>query len=152
MVNHVRVCWKMSSWRSEISERMWWLISVKEAERITEMMALVRQNFRVFLLTAIQLSLYTLSLVLFLFGFKVFVWGVFWLICWGGLLFVWIFFPSIFTCYFQGNPPHLAPAFLSAFAAAGMFLLPCPVWPMRTGNVPPWEVLQFGCCFTYIFI
>lgn len=68
--------------------------------------------------------------------------------------FFFLFYKSPFSpVLVQGNPPHPAPACLSAFAAAGIFLLLCPIWPTRsTGNVPPWEALQFGCCFTYIFI
>lgn len=101
------------------------------------MMALVRQDFSIILLIAIQLPLYTLSLVLFLFGFRVFVWGIFWLIG-GGVLFVCLLFLSFFFLFYksafspvivQGNPPHPALACFSAFTAAGMFLLLCPIWP-----------------------
>lgn len=81
------------------------------------MMALVRQDFSLILLTSIQLPSYSLFLVLFL-------------VFWFGFGFFFSFLQvSIFTVTAQGNPSRPATGCLSAFAAVGMSLLLCPIWP-----------------------
>lgn len=92
---------------------------LEEAKRTTETMALVRKDFRLSLLTAIQLPSWGLFLVLFPYIFPFYKFPL----------------PPVVV---QGNPLHPAPGCLGAFAAAGR-VLPCS--SAQFGHGECWQCL-----------